>query len=150
MDKKPDGLDERQILAAQALANGCSWRDAARRAKCTSETIRMWRKEDAFNNAVWSYQQEIYQQAFGIVSEALPMAISTLREIVASQDPDVGVNVKVQAIKLLIDASQRQYETRTIERRIEQLEGYARSNVTVETIEARTIAPGEGAGGGEA
>ena len=150
MDKKPDGLDERQILAAQALANGCSWRDAARRAKYTSETIRMWRKEDAFNNAVWSYQQEIYQQAFGIVSEALPMAISTLREIVASQDPDVGVNVKVQAIKLLIDASQRQYETRTIERRIEQLEGYARSNVTVETIEARTIAPGEGAGGGEA
>ena len=110
----------------------------------------MWRKKDAFNDAVWSYQQEIYQQAFGIVSEALPMAISTLREIVASQDPDVGVNVKVQAIKLLIDASQRQYETRTIERRIEQLEGYARSNVTVETIEARTIAPGEGAGGGEA
>ena len=26
--QRPDGLNERQILAAQALASGCSWRDA--------------------------------------------------------------------------------------------------------------------------
>ena len=147
---RPDGLDERQILAAQALANGCSWRDAARRAKCTAETIRMWRKKDIFNDAVWTYQQEIFQQSFGVISEALPMAIAKLREIMADDDPDVNPNVKVSAIKILIDAAQKQYETRTIERRIEQLEGYARANVTVETIEARTLAPGEVAGGGQA
>jgi hypothetical protein len=110
----------------------------------------MWRKKDIFNDAVWNYQQEIFQQSFGVVSEALPMAIAKLREIVADDDPDVNTSVKVQAIKILIDAAQKQYETRTIERRIEQLEGYARANVTVETIEARTIAPGEGAGGGSA
>ena len=54
------------------------------------------------------------------------MAIAKLHEIVSSDDPDVGVGVKVQAIKILIDSAQKQYETRTIERRIEQLEVYAR------------------------
>ncbi len=33
------------------------------------------------------------------------MAIAKLREIVSSDDPDVGVGVKVQAIKILIDAT---------------------------------------------
>ena len=147
--QRPDGLNERQILAAQALASGCSWRDAARRAKCSVETIRAWRKQTDFNETIWLYQQEIFQQSFGVTSEALPMAIAKLREIVGSDDPDVSVGVKVQAIKILIDSAQKQYETRTIERRIEQLEGYARSSV-IEAQPIRTITPGEDTGGGEA
>ena len=139
--ERPDGLSERQILAAQALASGCSWRDAARRAKCSVEGIRGWRKQTEFNDAVWLYQQEIFQQTFGVVSAALPSAIQKLREIVEDNDPDVNPAVKVQAIKILIDASQKQYETRTIERRIEQLEGYARATV-VEAEPVREIPPG--------
>ena len=106
------------------------------------ETIRAWRKQTDFNETIWLYQQEIFQQSFGVTSEALPMAIAKLREIVASDDPDVSVGVKVQAIKILIDSAQKQYETRTIERRIEQLEGYARSSV-IEAQPIRTITPGE-------
>ena len=140
--QRPDGLNERQILAAQALASGCSWRDAARRAKCSVETIRAWRKQTDFNETIWLYQQEIFQQSFGVT-------IAKLREIVGSDDPDVSVGVKVQAIKILIDSAQKQYETRTIERRIEQLEGYARSSV-IEAQPIRTITPGEDSGGGEA
>ena len=60
-----------------------------------------------------------------------------------------SVGVKVQAIKILIDSAQKQYETRTIERRIEQLEGYARQTV-IEAEPIRTITPGEDTGGGEA
>jgi transposase len=143
--ERPDGLSERQILAAQALASGCSWRDAARRAKCSVEAIRGWRKQTDFNDAVWRYQQEIFQQTFGVVSAALPSAIQKLREIVEDNDPDVNVAVKVQAIKILIDASQKQYETRTIERRIEHLESYARATV-VEAEPIREISQGETSG----
>ncbi|OUV76398.1 MAG: hypothetical protein CBC91_06370 [Rickettsiales bacterium TMED131] len=142
---RPEDLNERQILAAQALASGCSWRDTARRAKCSVEAIRGWRKQPAFNDAVWKYQQEIFQQTFGVVSAALPAAIMKLREIVEDDDPDINASVKVQAIKILIDASQKQYETRTIERRIEQLESYARATV-VETESVREIPPGETGG----
>ncbi len=138
---RPDGLNERQILAAQALASGCSWKDASRRAKCSMEAIRAWRKRTDFNDAVWRYQQEIFQQTFGVVSAALPTAIMKLREIVEEDDPDTPASVKVQAIKILIDASQKQYETRTIERRIEQLESYARATV-VEVEPAGAIPPG--------
>ena len=74
--QRPDGLNERQILAAQALASGCSWRDAARRAMPV-ETIRAWRKQTDFNETIWLYQQEIFQQSFGVTSEALPMAIAS-------------------------------------------------------------------------
>ena len=118
--QRPDGLNERQILAAQALASGCSWR-MLHVGPCSVETIRAWRKQTDFNETIWLYQQEIFQQSFGVTSEALPMAIAKLREIVGSDDPDMSVGVKVQAIKILIDSAQKQYETRTIERRIEQL-----------------------------
>ena len=143
---RPDTLDERQVLAAQALAAGCTWRDASRRAKCTIEAIRMWKKRSDFQDCIWSYQQEIFQQTFGVTSEALPMAINKLRNIVESEDPDVAVSVKVQAIKILIDSAQKQYETRTIERRIEQLENYAKSQPIIEAKPIREITSGEGPG----
>ena len=143
---RPDTLDERQVLAAQALAAGCSWRDAARRAKCTVEAIRVWKKRSDFCDCIWSYQQEIFQQTFGVTSEALPLCVTKLREIVEDDGPDVAVSVKVQAIKILIDSAQKQYETRTIERRIEQLENYAKSQPVIETQPVREIAPGEGPG----
>ena len=139
---RPDTLDERQVLAAQALAAGCNMRDAARRAKCTSEAVRMWRKRTDFTDCIWLYQQELFQQSFGITSEALPMAIAKLTEIVETEDPDVPVSVKVQAIKILIDSAQKAYETRTIERRIDQLESYARTQPVIETQPIREITSG--------
>ena len=119
--QRPDGLNERQILAAQALAEWMLAGETLHVERSAVETIRAWRKLTDFNECIWLYQQEIFQQSFGVTSEALPMAIAKLREIVSSDDPDVGVGVKVQAIKILIDSAQKQYETRTIERRIEQL-----------------------------
>ncbi len=35
--ERPLGLNEHQILAAQSLAAGMTWRDTARRAKCSVE-----------------------------------------------------------------------------------------------------------------
>ena len=139
---RPETLDERQILAAQSLAAGCTVRDAARRAKCTAESIRVWRKRSDFSDCIWHYQQELFQQSFGITSEALPMAIAKLTEIVETNDPDVPVSVKVSAIKILIDSAQKAYETRTIERRIDQLESYARTQSVIETQPIREITPG--------
>jgi len=123
--ERPKELNERQILAAQALAAGFTWRDAAKRAKCSTEGIRAWKQLEEFNNAIWDYQQEIFHRSFGVTSEALPDAIRKLREIIDTEDPDVGVNVKVQAIKILIDSAHKQYEARTIERRLETLEAHA-------------------------
>lgn len=120
--ERPKELNERQILAAQSLAAGYTFRDAAKRAKCSTEGIRQWKKLPAFNNAIWDYQQEIFHRSFGVTSEALPDAIRKLREIIDSDEPDIAVNVKVQAIKILIDSAHKQYEARTIERRLETLE----------------------------
>ena len=50
------------------------------------------------------------------------MAVAKLQEIIETDDPDVNASVKVAAIKIMIDSAQKQYETRTIERRIDQLE----------------------------
>ena len=144
--ERPETLDERQILAAQSLAAGCNTRDAARRAKCTVEAIRMWRKRTDFMDCIWLYQQELFQQSFGITSEALPMAIAKLTEIVETDDPDVAVSIKVQAIKILIDSAEKAYETRTIERRIDQLESYARTQPVIETQPIREITSGAGPG----
>lgn len=139
--ERPENLDERQILAAQSLAAGCSNRDASRRAKCSIETIRVWRKQADFNDCIWDYQQQIFQQSFGITSEALPMAVAKLQEIIETDDPDVNASVKVAAIKIMIDSAQKQYETRTIERRIDQLESYARE-IAITPITVREISPG--------
>jgi len=141
--ERPQSLDERQVLAAQALAAGCTWRDAARRAKCTVESIRVWKKQTDFTDCIWEYQQEIFQQAFGVTSEALPTAVNKLRSIVETDDPDIPVSIQVQAIKILIDSCQKQYETRTIERRIEQLENYAKSQPVIEAKPIREITSGE-------
>jgi hypothetical protein len=102
----------------------------------------MWRKRTDFMDCIWLYQQELFQQSFGITSEALPMAIAKLTEIVESDDPDVAVSIKVSAIKILIDSAQKAYETRTIERRIDQLESYARTQPIIETQPIREITSG--------
>jgi len=137
--ERPKELNERQILAAQALAAGFTWRDAAKRAKCSTEGIRAWKQLEEFNNAIWGYQQEIFHRSFGVTSEALPDAIRKLREIIDTEDPDVGVNVKVQAIKILIDSAHKQYEARTIERRLEQLEANAQREALIPVREVREI-----------
>ena len=49
---RPSTLNERQVLAAQALAAGFTWRDAAKRAKCSTEGIRAWKQTEEFNNAM--------------------------------------------------------------------------------------------------
>ena len=115
--QRPDGLNERQILAAQAqqrlfMAGCCT------SAKCSVETIRAWRKQTDFNETIWLYQQEIFQQSFGVTSEALPMAIAKLREIVGGDDHDVSVGVKVQAIKILIDSAQEAIRDENNQRRV--------------------------------
>lgn len=123
--ERPKELSERQILAAQSLAAGYTFRDAAKRAKCSPEGIRQWKMLEAFNDAIWDYQQEIFHRSFGVASEALPDALRKLREMIDSQDPDIAPNVKLQAIKILLDSAHKQYEARTIERRLETLEANA-------------------------
>jgi len=71
------------------------------------------------------------------------MAVAKLQEIIETDDPDVNASVKVAAIKIMIDSAQKQYETRTIERRIDQLEDYARQ-IAVTPITIREISPGKG------
>lgn len=141
--ERPLGLNERQILAAQSLAAGMTWRDTARRAKCSVEAVREWKKHDEFLDAIWGYQQEMFQQSFGATTAALPTAIQKLQRIVEDPDPDLKTSDQIAACKILIDCAQKQYETRTIERRIEQLEKYARANVTVEAEPIREISAGE-------
>ncbi len=149
--EKPEGLTERQILAAQSLAGGLTLRDAARRSNCSVEGIKGWKKRRDFMDAVWAHQQELFQQTFGVTTTALPLAISKLTEIVQDRDPEINLSVKVQACKILIDAAQKQYETRAIERRIEHLESYAnRADVTVEAESVRELPPRAFGGGGKA
>ena len=49
------------------------------------------------------------------------------------------MNVKVQAIKILIDSAHKQFEARTIERRIEHLEAYAQRQALNPVGEIREI-----------
>ena len=141
--KRPDEFSERQVLAAQALAAGCTWEQTSKRAKCAPESIRMWRKNPAFTDLIFEYQQQIFHQSFGITSAALPSAITRLQEII--NDPDVNVGNQLTAIKILLDSAQKGFETRTIERRLEKLEGRIEPT-QIEVIETREISPGEGAG----
>ena len=137
--ERPTELSEKQVLAAQALAAGFTWEQASKRAKCSTGAILKWKKTEAFNNAIWDYQQEIFHRSFGVTSEALPEAIQKLREIIDSEDPAIAVNVKVQAIKILIDSAHKQFEARTIERRIEHLEAYAQRQALIPAGEIREI-----------
>lgn len=132
-------LTEHQVLAAQALAAGFTWKDAAKRAKCSTASILKWKKTEEFNNAIWDYQQEIFHRSFGVTSEALPEAIQKLREIIDSEDPAIAVNVKVQAIKILIDSAHKQFEARYVERRIEHLEADAKRQTLNTVGEVREI-----------
>lgn len=137
--ERPKELNERQVLAAQGLAAGLTWREAAKRAKCSTEGIRAWKQLEEFNDAIWQYQQEIFHRTFGVTSEALPEAIQKLREIIDDENPEISVSVKVQAIKILIDSAHKQYEARTIERRLEQLEANAQRQALNPAGEVREI-----------
>tara|TARA_Y100000289_G_C3851725_1_gene113867 strand:+ start:56 stop:484 length:429 start_codon:yes stop_codon:yes gene_type:complete len=137
--ERPTQLSEKQVLAAQALAAGFTWEQASKRAKCSTGAILKWKKTEAFNNAIWEYQQEIFHRSFGVTSEALPEAIQKLREIIDSEDPAIAVNVKVQAIKILIDSAHKQFEARYVERRIEHLEADAKRQTLNPVGEVREI-----------
>jgi len=141
--KRPEEFSERQILAAQALAAGCTWEQTSRRAKCAPESIRQWKMNPNFTDLIFEYQQQIFHQSFGIASAALPSAITRLQEII--NDPDVNVGNQLSAIKILLDSAQKGFETRTIERRLEKLEGKIEPAL-VEVVEAGAIGPGEGSG----
>jgi hypothetical protein len=138
---RPPELTDRQVLAAQGIASGMSYKVAAKFSHSSIEGIRMWRKRADFNELVWNYQQEIFHQSFGATTKALPACIEKLQEIVESNDPEVNTASKIQAIKLIIDTATRSYETRAIERRIELLEGNARKSF-IEIESARKISPG--------
>ena len=92
--EKPEGLTERQILAAQSLAGGLTLRDAARRSNCSVEGIKGWKKRRDFMDAVWAHQQELFQQTFGVTTTALPLAISKLTEIVQDRDPKISAELR--------------------------------------------------------
>ena len=139
--QRPENFTEKQILAAQALAAGCTWQQTARRANCAEESIRNWKRNPDFVDLIFEYQQQIFHQSFGITAAALPSAISRLQEII--NDPEINVSNQLTAIKILLDSAQKGFETRTIERRLEKLEGTIEP-AQITLVETREISPGEG------
>lgn len=104
--------------AIVALARGLTSEDAAREAGVSGRTVRRWMEEQDFALEVRDARTQLLQHAVGQLAAGAVEAVTTLRE--ALRDAD-GRN-RVQAARVLLDATLALRESLDLEERLAALE----------------------------
>lgn len=101
-----------------ALARGATSEEAAREAGVSGRTVRRWMEDPDFLADVRDTRTELLQHAVGQLAAGAVEAVTTLRE--ALRDAD-GRN-RVQAARVLLDATLALRESLDLEERLAALE----------------------------
>jgi transposase-like protein len=116
----PDGLNERQRIAANYLARGTTIRDTARKLGVSEKSIYNWRQRPAVQQAIARIQQEMLSETGGMNISTIPGAIQVLDAIINSEEARDAD--RIAAARTLMTGAQAYQERRILERQIADLE----------------------------
>jgi transposase-like protein len=116
----PDGLNERQRIAANFLARGTTIRETARKIGVSEKSIYTWRQRPAVQQAISRIQQELLSETGGMNISTIPAAINVLDAII--NDEDARAADRIAAARTLMSGAQAYQERRILERQIQDLE----------------------------
>lgn len=116
----PDGLTERQRIAANYLARGTTIRETARKIGVSEKSIYTWRQRAAVQQAISRIQQEMLSETGGMNISTIPDAIKVLDNII--NDDDARAADRIAAARTLMSGAQAYQERRILERQIQDLE----------------------------
>jgi len=116
----PDGLNERQRIAASYLARGTTVREVARKIGVSEKAIYMWRQRPAVQRAVTRIQQELLSETGGMNISTIPAAIEVLAAII--NDEEARAADRIAAARTLMTGAQAYQERKILERQINDLE----------------------------
>lgn len=116
----PDGLTERQRIAANYLARGTTIRETARKIGVSEKSIYTWRQRSAVQQAISRIQQEMLSETGGMNISTIPDAISVLDNII--NDENARAADRIAAARTLMSGAQAYQERRILERQIQDLE----------------------------
>lgn len=116
----PDGLNERQRIAANFLARGTTIRETARKIGVSEKSVYTWRQRPAVQQAISRIQQELLSETGGMNISTIPAAISVLDSII--NDEDARAADRIAAARTLMSGAQAYQERRILERQIADLE----------------------------
>lgn len=116
----PDGLTERQRIAANYLARGTTIRETARKIGVSEKSIYTWRQRAAVQQAISRIQQEMLSETGGMNISTIPDAINVLDNII--NDDNARAADRIAAARTLMSGAQAYQERRILERQIQDLE----------------------------
>lgn len=116
----PDGLNERQRIAATFLAQGKTIRETARQLGVSEKSVYTWRQRPAVQQAIARIQQELLSETGGMNISTIPDAIRVLDEIINNDDARAAD--RIAAARTLMSGAQAYQERRILERQIADLE----------------------------
>ena len=116
----PDGLNERQRIAANYLARGTTIRETARKIGVSEKSIYTWRQRAPVQQAISRIQQEMLSETGGMNISTIPDAISVLDAII--NDENARAADRIAAARTLMSGAQAYQERRILERQIQDLE----------------------------
>jgi transposase-like protein len=116
----PDGLNERQRIAANFLARGTSIRETARKIGVSEKAVYNWRQRPAVQHAIARIQQDLLSETGGMNISTIPDAIKVLDSII--NDEDARAADRISAARTLMSGAQAYQERRILERQIADLE----------------------------
>jgi hypothetical protein len=116
-------LSAKQRQAALLLASGSTIDNAARVVGCGEKTIDTWKKKPDFQQAMRQAEDDLYNEALGILKKAIRPAIGCL---VRNMDVKIAPYIQVQAAGRLLDAAMEVHKIQLLEARIVELEEMVR------------------------
>jgi transposase-like protein len=116
----PDGLNERQRIAANFLARGTTIRETARKIGVSEKSVYTWRQRPAVQQAISRIQQELLSETGGMNISTIPAAIQVLDSII--NDDGARAADRISAARTLMSGAQAYQERRILERQIADLE----------------------------
>ena len=89
-----------QIAALDALASGASFQDAAAAAGVTSRTLRRWRVERLFSQAVQQARRAAREETAAAVRGLVPRAVAVIDEVLSDETAPATVRLKAAEVVL--------------------------------------------------
>lgn len=116
-------LSNDRMLAVEAIVGGGDDTAAALAASVTPRTIRRWRQEPAFADAILRAQDEMLEKVSVDLARTARGAVALLRIFLT--DANMKPQIRLRAAEILLNSTLRWRELRDIERRLAALEEVA-------------------------
>lgn len=138
-----DGLRERERIAVDFLARGCTNREISRQLNVSERTVYNWRRKPRVQRAVYLKQQEMLDSGGGQGLSVMPQAIQTLVEIM--NDPEARAADRIAASRALLNGTAAFQERKLLERTVSDLEAqiYGLINEPTESAAVDPTSPSE-------